>query len=216
VTCYTCHRGQQVPREAWFTNPGPRPLGAFVATRAGKNVPVPANGVSSLPYDPMTELLVHPADIRMTGEQALPAGNRHSIKQTYTTYALMMYMSGALGVNCTYCHNTHSFADWESSPPTRVKAWYGIQMVRELNSSYLVPLTPTFPANRLGPTGDVGKVGCATCHQGAYKPMLGAPMLKDFPELGPPRVSAGAAPVKAPSARAAAVGAAPPRAASGS
>jgi photosynthetic reaction center cytochrome c subunit len=35
----------------------------------------------------------------------------------------------------------------------------------------------------MGPAGDVGKVNCATCHQGAYKPLFGAPMAKDFPEL---------------------------------
>ena len=34
-------------------------------------------------------------------------------------------------------------------------------------------------------TGDVAKVGCATCHQGLNKPMNGAQMLKDFvAELG--------------------------------
>jgi photosynthetic reaction center cytochrome c subunit len=26
-------------------------------------------------------------------------------------------------------------------------------------------------------------VGCATCHQGVYKPLFGANMLKDYPEL---------------------------------
>jgi photosynthetic reaction center cytochrome c subunit len=35
----------------------------------------------------------------------------------------------------------------------------------------------------LGPTGDVAKANCATCHQGAYKPLNGQSMLKDFPEL---------------------------------
>jgi photosynthetic reaction center cytochrome c subunit len=32
----------------------------------------------------------------------------------------------------------------------------------------------------------VAKVNCATCHQGAYKPLNGAKMLKDFPELSAP------------------------------
>jgi photosynthetic reaction center cytochrome c subunit len=31
--------------------------------------------------------------------------------------------------------------------------------------------------------GDVLKVNCATCHQGANKPLLGAPMARDYPEL---------------------------------
>jgi photosynthetic reaction center cytochrome c subunit len=40
-----------------------------------------------------------------------------------------------------------------------------------------------FPAHRKGPLGDVAKLNCATCHQGAYKPLNGAQMAKDFPEL---------------------------------
>jgi photosynthetic reaction center cytochrome c subunit len=56
-------------------------------------------------------------------------------------------------------------------------------MVRDLNVNYLTPLTSVFPANRKGPLGDVAKVDCATCHQGAYKPMLGQSQLADYPEL---------------------------------
>jgi photosynthetic reaction center cytochrome c subunit len=41
-----------------------------------------------------------------------------------------------------------------------------------------------FPASRKGELGDVAKTNCGTCHQGAYKPLFGAPMLKDYPELG--------------------------------
>ena len=89
----------------------------------------------------------------------------------------------ALGVNCTYCHNTRNFRDWDGSPPQRVTAWHGIRMVRQLNNEYLESLASTFPASRKGPTGDVAKVYCATCHQGAYKPVYGAPMAKEFPEL---------------------------------
>ena len=57
-------------------------------------------------------------------------------------------------------------------------------MVRELNEKYLDPLKDILPANRLGPLGDAPKVYCATCHQGASKPLLGASLAKDFPELG--------------------------------
>jgi photosynthetic reaction center cytochrome c subunit len=31
--------------------------------------------------------------------------------------------------------------------------------------------------------GDVAKLNCATCPQGAYKPLNGAPMIKYHPEL---------------------------------
>jgi photosynthetic reaction center cytochrome c subunit len=86
-------------------------------------------------------------------------------------------------VNCTYCHNTRNFASWTEAPPQRVTAWHGIRMARDLNNAYLEPLTPTFPAERLGPKGDVAKVNCATCHNGAWKPLYGAAMAKDHPEL---------------------------------
>ena len=99
--------------------------------------------------------------------------------------ALQQPMSESLGQNCTFCHNSRAFNAWDESPPQRVTAFYGIRMVREVNKTYLEPLTPTFPKERLGKTGDVAKVGCATCHQGLNKPMNGAQMLKDFvAELG--------------------------------
>jgi photosynthetic reaction center cytochrome c subunit len=47
----------------------------------------------------------------------------------------------------------------------------------------MLGLTDTFPAHRKGALGDVAKINCATCHQGAYKPLNGAPMARDFPEL---------------------------------
>ena len=56
-------------------------------------------------------------------------------------------------------------------------------MTRELNQQHMVPLTDTFPVHRLGPGGDVAKVSCATCHQGAHKPLYGAEMAKHHPEL---------------------------------
>ena len=72
---------------------------------------------------------------------------------------------------------------WDQSTPQRATAWYGIRMVRDINTSYLAPLTDTFPADRKGALGDVAKINCATCHQGVYKPMFGTSMLKDYPEL---------------------------------
>jgi photosynthetic reaction center cytochrome c subunit len=98
----------------------------------------------------------------------------------------MIHMSEGLGVNCTYCHNSRAFASWEQSPPQRVTAWHGIRMVQALNAGFLDPLRPTYPASRLGPTGDAPKANCATCHQGAYKPLYGAPLAKDHPELTVP------------------------------
>ena len=56
-------------------------------------------------------------------------------------------------------------------------------MVRDINSNYLSELAPLFPPYRLSEEGDYPKVGCATCHKGAYKPLYGVSMLPDYPEL---------------------------------
>jgi photosynthetic reaction center cytochrome c subunit len=157
VTCYTCHRGQPVPANIWFNNPGP--------------------------FDPFTPFLEGDANIRIAAQQALPGTDRSSIKETDWTYSLMIHFSQSLGVNCTYCHNTRSFSDWSQSSPQRVTAWYGIRMARDLNNNYLDPLHSVFPTARLGAEGDSPKVNCATCHNGVYKPLFGVSMVKDFPEL---------------------------------
>ncbi len=184
VTCYTCHRGQLVPPNIWFTNPGPQQAGGFAQKPAGQNHPTMAIlGNASLPLDPFTPFLEGKNNIRVQGTTALPTDNRHSIKQTEWTYALMMHMSQALGVNCDYCHNTRAFRDWAQSPPQRTTAWYGIRMVRDLNANYLDPLKSVFPTSRLGALGDSPKVNCATCHNGVYKPLFGVSMVQAFPEL---------------------------------
>ena len=183
VTCYTCHRGNPVPNNIWFSDAGPGHVGGAAEINTGKNRAAPAINNSSLPYDPFTPYLRNDHDIRVQGETALPNNNRHSIKETEWTYALMVHFSQSLGVNCTYCHNSRNFGDWSQSTPQRVTAWHGIRMVRDINQTYLESLQGVFPPVRLGTGGDVAKVGCATCHQGAYKPLFGAAMSKDFPEL---------------------------------
>ena len=186
VTCYTCHRGQPVPSAIWFTQSHEPQGSTFLGDKAGQNEPAAVVNLSSLPNDPFTPFLLQAKDIRMNGPTPLPSGNRHSTKQTEWTYGLMTHMSTSLGVNCTYCHNSRSFQSWEDAPPQRVTAWHGIRMARDLNVNYMEPLTPVFPDNRKGELGDVAKLNCNTCHQGAYKPLFGAPMAKDFPELSPP------------------------------
>jgi len=59
-------------------------------------------------------------------------------------------------------------------------------MLRDLNATYLDPLQPVYPAERLGEMGDAPKANCATCHQGAYKPLYGVSMLAEHPELAAP------------------------------
>jgi photosynthetic reaction center cytochrome c subunit len=198
VTCYTCHRGNAVPTYVWYHNPGPQSMFPLAGWKAGQNAPASSVGLASLPNDPFSEYLDDKAtNIRVVATTALP-GDRGYIKQAEETYGLMMHMSTALGVNCTYCHNSRSFTSWDSSTPQRATAWYGIRMVRDVNVHYLEPLTATFPANRKGPLADVAKVNCETCHQGVYKPLFGVSMLKDYPELaGPMHPAMDAAPAAA-------------------
>ena len=183
VTCYTCHRGNPVPAQVWFTLPDQNKGADFIGDLAGQNTPGKLVNLSSLPTDPLTPYLLEDKPIRVNGTTALPTGNRQSIKQAEWTYGLMTHMSNSLGVNCTYCHNSRSFSSWENSPPQRVTAYYGIRMARDLNNAYMLPLTETFPDNRKGAKGDVAKISCATCHQGAYKPLYGYSMLNSHPEL---------------------------------
>jgi photosynthetic reaction center cytochrome c subunit len=198
VTCYTCHRGQPIPENIWFgAAPQKRAAStAVIGDKAGQNTPVKAVAYSSLPYDPFSTYLQNAGDIRVTGATALPTGNRQSIKQAEHTYGLMMHMSQSLGVNCTFCHNTRNFASWDQVPPQRVTAYHGIRLARDVNKSFMEPLTTVFPAASKGPTGDVPKVNCATCHQGAYKPLYGAAMAKDYPAMR--KIAAAAAPPPPP------------------
>jgi len=190
VTCYTCHRGNNIPKEVWFKPEQQKSAGGALGNDFGQNRAAASVGLSSLPYDPFTPYFLDSKPIRVNGKEAMAmtgtAANRSSTKQAESTYATMMHWSTSLGVNCTYCHNTQAFAEWgANATPQRATAWYGIRMARELNNEYMVPITNVFPANRLGPTGDVAKANCATCHQGAYKPLYGAAMAKHYPAMYP-------------------------------
>lgn len=161
VSCYTCHLGAPVPQNIWFFTDVNQPLRHYLDRE---------------------DLRVQ-SSVALTGE----SDNRSSIKQTEYAYSLMLDMSDALGVNCTYCHNTGRFGSWEESSPTRVTALRGLRMVRHLNMNYLVPLQPQWPPQRLGPMGDGPKLECATCHNEAYIPQYGHPATKatDWPGLYP-------------------------------
>ena len=187
VTCYTCHRGNNIPTQVWTAPKDRLYANSLLGDLAGQNMATKAAGLSSLPSDPFSPYLMGAEPIRVNSNTAMTGAgayaNRASTKQAEHIYSLMQHFSSSLGVNCTYCHNTRNFASWEESRPQRVTACHGIRMARELNNEYIIPLTDQFPANRLGPKGDVAKVNCSTCHQGAYKPLYGAKMAKDFPEL---------------------------------
>lgn len=192
VTCLTCHRGNNVPEYIWFEQDGPPTAGGISAKGYQQNHAAMNVGTTSMLSDPFSKYLTsEPEAIRVISQTALPqAGDaRHvsSTQATENTYSLMVHMSEGLGVNCTHCHNTRAFTSWEQSPPARVTAWHGLQMVSSLNDEYLEPLGPTYPEHRLGALGDAPKTNCTTCHQNVYKPFAGASMLDDYPiwrELG--------------------------------
>jgi len=127
--------------------------------------------------------------VRVAGTTALAGSNRASIQQAEHSYALMMHISKSLGVNCTFCHNTRSFSNWAESKPQRTTAWYGLRMVRDINGTYLDPLSASFPEiplGRLGPAKDAAKVHCSTCHRGVNKPLYGSQLASHYPGLLPP------------------------------
>jgi photosynthetic reaction center cytochrome c subunit len=197
VTCYTCHRGQPIPEAVWAKDPGPAHAKGLAPS--GQNIASPAAAYASLPYDALTPFLDQASDIRVISTSALPQGSRKSIKQTEWTYSLMMHFSDSLGVNCTHCHNSRSFFAWDQSPEARTKAWHAIRLVREMNNVFIDATADILPDNRKGPLGDPLKVNCKTCHQGAYRPLYGANMLKDYPSLA--RLSGAAKSAKTGSGR---------------
>jgi len=185
VTCYTCHRGNAIPKNVWALADAPGGPERLMSNKHGQNTPVAQVAYSSLPYDPFASYLNADNNIRVQGNTGLRTASAGgaSIARTERTYGLMMHMSSALNVNCTFCHNTDSFANWSNSRPQRAQAWYGIRMVKNVNGEYLGSLASVFPAYRKGPHGDVYKVNCTTCHQGLNKPLGGVSMVKDYPSL---------------------------------
>jgi photosynthetic reaction center cytochrome c subunit len=196
VTCYTCHAGKAIPANVWYNQP-PEPAN-LRGNRHNQMNPLPVTAFSSLPNRPFETFLAGDGQqIRVGTPQIHPTGGPLvPIQNAEHTWGLMMHMSTALGVNCTFCHNTQNFSGW--SREQRVGAWYGIRMVREANNDYITPLKGVFPVNagRLGPMGDPLKVNCTTCHQGLNKPLGGVSMLKDNPALAGP--APGTAPLEAP------------------
>ncbi len=184
VTCYTCHRGNAVPEYRWAIAEGTPEPGSILGNKHGQNTPNKNVGYASLPYDPFAQYLNGNANIRVASDSPYPsAEHKVSIKAAEQSYGMMMHISSALGVNCTYCHNTQSFRAWDLSRAQRATAYYGIRMVRDVNGQYIGPLQSTFPAYRKGPHGDPYKVNCTTCHQGLSKPLGGVSMLDQAPAL---------------------------------
>lgn len=186
VNCYTCHRGQNVPNGIWFdVTPVNESVEGWAAvqnraTRQNVSTSLPSDALQSYLAD-YQPIAVHDLAPRVAG---VPGVDVASIQDTERTYSLMNYFSSSLAVNCTYCHNTRAFYDYDQVTPQHGTAQLGIAMVQELNLDYLIPLQDVYPEARLGPVnGDAPKVACLTCHQNAAKPLGGMDMITQWPEL---------------------------------
>lgn len=188
VNCYTCHRGMNVPEYIWFEE-GDSTYGNkyFAGWRDGQNLPDVSVGFTSLPTDAVAQYMGSATSdsVRVASQGGHANGdNPLGVKDAEHTFGVMINWSQSLGVNCTYCHTTASFQNWEQSTPQRITAYHGQNMVRALNEFYLTPLQSQYPDNRLGPhTGDAPKAYCMTCHQGQKKPLGGAEAVSAYPTL---------------------------------
>lgn len=184
VTCYTCHRGNQVPVNVWYL---PEPNSRWAGPSAMfQNRAMAANYSTALPIDAMkTYLLESDQVVQVNGLESRNTTGEPgaSIYHTYQTFSLMQHFATSLGVNCTYCHNTRSINDPAGYTPQWGTAQIGRTMVQDINNAHILGTQDLLPETRLGPLGDVAKVNCTTCHQGAAKPLLGQSMLADWPEL---------------------------------
>lgn len=194
VTCYTCHRGQPVPSNVWFRID---PVNENVAGwSANQNRVTMQSQYTSLPSDALEKYLLDGEAINVHNLESRVAGvpgkdGYRGIQQAERTYSLMNYVSNSLGVNCLFCHNSRAFYSAAGQiTPQWATATLGIQMVLDLNTTYLAPLDGILPEHRLGPVyADAPKAACKTCHKGYQQPLQGTNVIGDWPELastGPP------------------------------
>ncbi len=205
VTCYTCHRGQNIPAAVWYPRAVKQPK-PFVAQQedwlqsattvrdffpdAGfseyllQNTPGHSQSYTALP--------AQPADGTATG-----AGPAEAVV-VKRLYEVMMQMSDGIGVNCGYCHNSRAFFDWGQSTPSRWIGLQGIHMTQAINNDFLLPLgtsmpqlrdihqngrLPITPRQEANPQNGNALATCQTCHYQEPKPLAGLNLLAGFPVL---------------------------------
>ncbi len=187
VTCYTCHRGQNVPSDIWFRiAPVNKAAEGWAAVQNRVTV---QSQYTSLPSDALETYLLKTESIKVHNLDA-HADEYPSDPEVPTwqnaerTFSLMNYISNSLGVNCVFCHNSRAFYDPGQVTPQWATELLGISMVQEMNNDYLVPLTEVYPPERLGPVyQDAPKAACKTCHKGYQQPLQGTNVIGNYPEL---------------------------------
>ena len=201
VTCYSCHAGKNLPDDRWFIDaPLEPPEGGILGKPQAWNTQ--AKTIRTFfPSRPNRMFLLqglsagHLQAERTLATTAKPSF-QHDREYAEQVYILMMQMSNALGVNCTYCHNSRAAFDWAQSPPNRLNGYSGIVMTRMMNQNYLSKLAPLTETKLLGKMGDSAKADCKSCHQGQERP-TGGMQHAFYPALVGPTSGAPANPLAA-------------------
>jgi photosynthetic reaction center cytochrome c subunit len=196
VTCFSCHQGQPVPASVWFAA-RPRPPQPMIDRQDDWRED--AKTVRNFfPFEGYEEYLLQDTPGIGQSYTALPTGQTASQIVIKRLYEAMMQMSDGMGVNCGYCHNSRAFWDWSQSTPARWQGYAGIELTRDLNRNYLLPLGQTLPQTRFrltkagepgippheeGATAGNGLVDCATCHHGQPKPQPIGGQASAYPAL---------------------------------
>jgi photosynthetic reaction center cytochrome c subunit len=197
VTCYTCHRGEAVPPETWFSHPALTTPHMFAR---GENWNEGADTVRQFfPDNGWALYLLHDEPIRAQSTTALRGNTVGSQIEVKRVYEMMMQMADGIGVNCGYCHNSRDFADWKQSTPNRWIAFDAIKMTRDINANYMLQAnawlnqtkeavkvnTLVIAPDQRGPQPVKGLVVCATCHYGHTKPDMGGSSIKAAANVAP-------------------------------
>ena len=197
-TCYTCHRGQPIPAEVWLPRQ-PAPVNLGVSKQEDTWNEAADTVTRFFPNNGFAEYFLqdHPA----AGQSlvALRADNRVANTVVFNRlYQMMMQMSLQIGVNCGYCHNSRAWASWSQSSPYRWVGYYSLNMMRDLNRTYLLPFAqiipqqselihetkvPVIPGFQAGQQAGNALLTCETCHYRLPKPLNGVNMVKDYPGL---------------------------------
>ncbi len=206
VTCFTCHRGQNVPASVWYPRQShpPRP---FVARQedwheAASTVHDFFPDASAEEYLLQDTPAKSQAYVALAGSKAGPDIGPATFPVIFRMYEVMMQMADDIGVNCGFCHNSRAFFDWGQSTPNRWASLDGIHMTQSINRDVLLPLATSFPqtlevvgqgqppiipAKDANPQPGNALANCGTCHYGSPKPLGGVDLVRDFPALTGPR-----------------------------
>ena len=196
-TCYTCHRGQPIPAEVWLPRQ-PAPVNLGVSKQEDTWNEAADTVTRFFPNNGFAEFYLQDHPAAGQSVSALRSNRVANVVVFNRLYQMMMQMSLQIGVNCGYCHNSRAWADWSQSSPYRWVGYYSLNMMRDLNRTYLLPFAqiipqqrellhetkvPVIPGFQTGQQSGNALLTCETCHYRLTKPLNGVNMVKDYPGL---------------------------------